>query len=90
MTNREKERLQKLADKLQRDINALTRQRNDLLEQASKADNFRSKSDAWCTVRFLERRIEKISRKQRKVTVKMNPPAKVKLLWEFEVGGGES
>jgi hypothetical protein len=83
MTNREKELLLKKASKLQRDIDRLIARRNELMREANKTEERKAKKDCWKTAEFIELEIEKLNRKLRGTHLKLNPPAREKMLWEF-------
>lgn len=83
MSRRILEKNQNRAKKLQREVDVHVRRRGQLLDAASRAENFKAKADCWKSVHAIELHIERLNRKIRRLQTPQNVPDPEPLLWDF-------
>lgn len=83
MSRRILEKEKKEAAKIQREVDDLVNRRAQLLDSASKAQEFKAKSDCWKAVGKIEEIIERKQRKIRRLQTPQSLPNQQPVLWDF-------
>jgi hypothetical protein len=83
MSRRILEKEKKKAAKLQAQVDDLVKQRGQLMESASKAQEFKAKGDCWRAAQRIEEKIERLLRQIRRLQTPQSLPNQQPSLWDF-------
>ena len=83
MSRRILEKERKKAAQCQKKVDRLVRERANLLDNASRAEDFKTRADIWKVVAKLEGQIEREQRMIRRLLTKQSTPNQQPSLWDF-------